>query len=92
MREKVVEKQLIDEVKKRGGICEKWISGSSGWPDRIVILPDGKFAFVEVKAPGKKPRALQVYRHRQLEKLKMRVYVLDSTSKIGEILDEIQST
>ena len=56
MREKYIEQKLVREVKKRGGLCEKWNSGSSGWPDRLVLLPDGKFGLVEVKAPGKKPR------------------------------------
>ena len=55
MRESEVEKKLIDEVKKRGGLCEKWVSGTVGWPDRIVFLPDGKVGFVEVKRPGEKP-------------------------------------
>ena len=59
MREKIIEKKLAEEVKRRGGLCEKWNSGTSGWPDRIVLLPDGKFGFVEVKAPGEEPRPLQ---------------------------------
>lgn len=46
MRERELEKQLIDEVKKRGGLCEKWMSGTVGWPDRIIILPDGKVVYV----------------------------------------------
>lgn len=66
MREKYIEQKLVREVKKRGGLCEKWNSGSSGWPDRLVLLPDGKFGLVEVKAPGKKPRVLQEHRHDQL--------------------------
>lgn len=65
MREKYIEQKLVREVKKRGGLCEKWNSGSSGWPDRLVLLPDGKFGLVEVKAPGKKPRVLQEHRHDQ---------------------------
>ena len=32
MREKYIEQKLVREVKKRGGLCEKWNSGSSGWP------------------------------------------------------------
>ena len=63
MRERELEKQLIDEVKRRGGLCEKWTSGTVGWPDRIVILPDGKVGFVEVKRPGEKPRAIQGRKH-----------------------------
>lgn len=90
-RESLIEKKLIQEVKKKGGLCEKWISGTSGWPDRIVLLPSGKFGFVEVKAPGKKPRALQVERHKKLRSMGFQVYVLDNESQIGGILDGIQA-
>ena len=77
-------------MKKRGGICPKWVSpGFDGVPDRIVLLPHGKFAFVEVKAPGEKPRPLQVSRHKLLRRLGFRVYVLDDMSQIGGILDAI---
>ena len=61
-------------------------------PDRLALLPDGKFAFVELKAPGQKPRQLQKARHRLLRKLGFKVYVLDDIDKIGEIIDEIQTT
>lgn len=92
MREKQIEKKLIMEVKKRGGICPKWVSpGFDGVPDRIVLLPNGKFAFVEVKAPEEKPRPLQLSRHRLLRRLGFRVYVLDNESQIGGMIDEIQS-
>ena len=58
-------------------------------PDRIVLLPGGHMAFVEVKAPGKKPRVLQTSRHTLLRRLGFRVYVLDNEEQIGGILDEI---
>ena len=93
MREKEVEKKLVQAVKSRGGICPKWVSpGFDGMPDRIVLLPGRHFGFVEVKAPGERPRPLQVSRHRLLMKLGFRVYVLDDPEQIGGILDEIQST
>lgn len=91
-RESFIEKKLVQEVKKRGGLCEKWISGTSGWPDRIVILPAGKIGFVEVKAPGKEPRSLQLHRHNQLQTLGFKIYVLDRETQIGGILDGIQTT
>lgn len=93
MREKQIEKKLITEVKKRGGICPKWVSpGFDGAPDRIVLLPGMRIGFVEVKAPGEKPRPLQVSRHKLLRRLGFRVYVLDNESQIGGIIDEIQAT
>ena len=68
------------------------MSGTVGWPDRIIILPDGKIGFVEVKRPGGKPRVIQVHRHNTLKRLGARVYVLDTPDDIGGILDGIQTT
>ena len=93
MREKTVEQKLVSEVKKAGGICPKWVApGFDGVPDRIAMFPGGKIAFVEVKAPGKKPRPLQVSVHRILESLGFHTYVLDGTEQIKAILDEIERT
>lgn len=93
MREKYVEHALVKSVKARGGICPKWVSPSfSGVPDRLVFLPNGKFGLVEVKAPGGKPRLLQVSRHRLFERLGFKVHVLDSVENIGEVLDAIETT
>ena len=89
MREKYIEQRLTRAVKNRGGLGEKWNSGTAGWPDRIILLPDGKFGFVEVKAPGKEPRPLQVHRHEQLRALGYPVFVLDHPGQIEIILDEI---
>ena len=92
MKEKSIEHKLTLMVKKRGGICPKWVSpGFDGVPDRIVLLPVGRIAFVEVKAPGKKPRPLQIARHKLLTRLGFKVYVLDAEGQIGGILDEIQA-
>ena len=61
-----------------------------GAPDRLVVLPGGKLGFVEVKAPGQRPRPLQLARHRQLRKLGCYVAVLDDPSRVATILDEIE--
>ena len=93
MREKNIEAALVRATRNRGGMCPKFTSpGMDGVPDRMVLLPGGHVGFVEVKAPGEKPRPLQVHRHRQLRRLGFKVYVLDDTEKIGGILDEIHST
>ena len=93
MREKTIEKKLVIAIKDMGGIAPKFMSpGFDGMPDRIVLLPGGRMGFVEVKAPGKVPRPLQEARHRMLQKLGYKVYVLDDASQIGGILDEIRAT
>ena len=50
MREKYIEQKLVREVKKRGGLCEKWNSGSSGWPDRLVWVGGSEGAGKEAKS------------------------------------------
>ena len=93
MREKTVEQKLVSEVKKAGGICPKWVApGFDGVPDRIAMFPGGRVAFVEVKAPGEKPRPLQAARHVLLRRLGFRVYILDEIEKIGGMIDEIRTT
>ena len=93
MREKQIENQLVSQVKKIGGIAPKFVSpGFAGMPDRLVLIPDGHIAFVELKAPGKKPRPLQLARHRLLRLLGFRVYVIDRAEQIGGMLDEIHTS
>lgn len=90
MREKRIEQKLMMEVRRCGGMALKFVSPSySGMPDLLILLPDGKVAFVEVKAPGKKPRPLQIKRHEMLRKLGFRVFVLDAASDILMILKEV---
>lgn len=92
MREKQIEQKLTLMVKAAGGIAPKFVSpGFAGMPDRLVLLPDGVFAFAELKAPGMKPRALQLARHEMLKRLGFKVYVIDGTEQIGEMLNELQT-
>lgn len=89
MREKEIEKKFVKAVTDRGGICPKLVSpGMDGMPDRMALLPGERIIFVEVKAPGKKPRPLQVLRHRQLTEMGFEVYVLDGVEQIPSILGE----
>ena len=93
MREKTIEQKFRMAVKAAGGLAVKFASpGFDGVPDRLALLPGGRMAFVEVKAPRKKPRPLQLARHRQLRQLGFKVYVLDDESQIGGIIDEIRAT
>lgn len=92
MRESVIERKLVTEVKKRGGLAVKFVSpGLDGVPDRLVLFPGGKMAFVELKAPGKNMRTIQERRARQLTALGFRVYCVDNNEMIGGVLDEIQA-
>jgi hypothetical protein len=93
MQEKYIEQKLVAAVKSMGGMAPKFVSpGIDGMPDRIVLLPMGRIAFVECKATGKKMRPLQNKRKKQLEALGFLVYCLDGVEQIGGILSEIRAT
>lgn len=92
MREKQIERALFHAAREYGGIALKLTSPAyAGLPDRLVLLPGGHMGFVEVKAPGRKARMLQVIRMEFLRELGYRVYLLDCMERIGEMLDEICS-
>lgn len=91
MREKQIEKKLVKAVKEEGGMCPKLVSpGTDGMPDRLIMLPNARIGFVEVKAPGVKPRLLQERRHKQLRDLGFHVSVLDDPEQIPGILKEVR--
>jgi len=90
MREKQIERKLVNAIKAAGGIAPKFVSpGYDGMPDRLLRLQGGRMAFVEVKSPGEKPRPLQTARHRMLRKLGFKVYVLDAEADIEKIVKEV---
>lgn len=91
--EKKIEQKLIAAVKKAGGIAPKFTSpGFLGMPDRLILLPDGHIGFAEIKAPGQKPRPLQLARHRLLRELGYRVYVIDDPEQIGGMISDLCTT
>lgn len=64
-------------VKSYGGGVRKveW-SGRRGAPDLLVLMP-GRHFFVEVKAPGEKPRPEQLREHERLRAAGFDVFVSD---------------
>ncbi|WP_049041155.1 VRR-NUC domain-containing protein [Clostridium sporogenes] len=91
MEESRVEKRLKKEIEKLGGKALKFVSpGVSGVPDRIVLLPQGRIIFIELKALGKKPRPIQKYRIKELKALGFRVEIIDSIEGINNIIEEIK--
>ena len=84
MREKTIETKLVQAVRAKGGLAPKFTSpGFDGVPDRLILLPGGKVAFIELKAPGKTLRPLQVRRKRQLEALGFSVYCINSPEPVS---------
>lgn len=79
MRESVVEKYLVQQVKKFGGEAEKFVSpGRRNVPDRLISWPGNIIHFVECKRPGKKLRPGQARDVKRRLARSNRVLVVDS--------------
>lgn len=90
MDEKLIERKLTRLARQSGGLAMKFTSpGFDGVPDRLLLFPNGKCAFVELKAPERKPRPLQIKRMKQLSELGFKVYCIDRPEQIGGIIDEL---
>lgn len=87
-RESWIEMQLWKAAEKAGGQAFKFVSpGAVGVPDRIVVLPGGITCFVEVKAPGEKPRPVQRAVLRKLYRMGARVAVVDNEVSARNLID-----
>jgi hypothetical protein len=90
--EKEIEGALVAMIKRKGGLCLKWVCpGWSGVPDRICLLPGARVIFVETKRPkGGKVRALQRYWARQLAALGFEHYFIFNNDDIYALRERIE--
>lgn len=83
MKEATIEAALVRGVKAIGGRCIKLQGqGNRNMPDRLVLLPNGWHSFVELKAPGRKPRPGQIRELARLNNLGHRATVLDTLEAV----------
>lgn len=91
MNEKLIEKKLREAVKNMGGIALKFSSPyHTGVPDRLVLMPEGKVSFAEIKTTGKKPTPLQAKNIEMLRGLGFKAEVIDDQESLDRFLEEIQ--
>lgn len=89
MREKDIEKILVNGIKTLGGRAYKWISpGNDGVPDRIVIIPGMHPVFVELKTEKGKLSALQTVQIKRLREMNQTVEVLYGPEDVRGFLEK----
>jgi hypothetical protein len=90
MRESLIEKHLVAQVKAAGGEVRKvkWI-GRRGAPDRLVLM-NGFVVFVELKATGKTLEAHQEREHARMRKQGAWVCMIDSNEAVDLLVAMIK--
>lgn len=89
MRESEIEKYLVRRVRENGGLAPKWISGERGVPDRIVILPNGRTVYAELKAKNGKQSPLQKKWANTLNGMGHKCYLIDSKAGVDAFIREV---
>lgn len=85
--EKVLERKLNKWVKEAGGMSVKLgAQYHGGLPDRMLLLPNAKIFFCELKSTGQTPTALQRVTHKLLRGLGFKVYVVDSSDLLSQMI------
>lgn len=95
MRESTVEAALVGECRLRGFQCLKLTPTSPGVPDRLILTRGGGHVFVEVKAPGGRPRQAQRHWHTVLADMGHNVCVVDHPQAARDLvaaLDDVSYT
>jgi hypothetical protein len=86
-----LERKLKNEIQRQGGLALKFTSPSfSGVPDRIVLVPDGRLWFVELKSTGGKISLRQEIVFRMLEKIGFKVRIIDDALSLINFFQEVQ--
>ena len=90
MRESQIERFLVCKVKEHGGLCFKFVSpGNPGVPDRIIITPDGRTIYVELKTETGRLAKIQKWQRSEMEKRGADVRVLYGLDNVKEFLREV---
>lgn len=92
MREKEVERILVNGIRRLGGTAYKFVSpGNDGVPDRLVVMPGGKVCFVELKQESGKLSGLQRIQIGKLQDKGQNVAVLYGEKEVRVFLLQMVS-
>jgi hypothetical protein len=83
--ESQIERKCVESSERHGCLLIK-IEKRLGWPDRVLLAPNGKMVWVEFKRVGEDPRKIQTHIHQMLRGMNFEVRVVDSHLQFLAIL------
>lgn len=88
IRERDVEHRLVSLARSRGWGCVKFIpDNEQGMPDRLLLLPNGRCAWIETKTKGGRLSDIQKYTHKRLREMGQVVYVVWTKEQAEELIE-----
>lgn len=79
IREASIERKVVDYCRDHNVLAYKFVSPNQrGVPDRILVLPDGRVIFVELKAPEGSCTKLQLHEQKKLTDHNAEVWVVNN--------------
>ena len=90
MLEKTVEQKLKDKLEGAGCIVLKLEPTLAGIPDRLVVLPDGRVEWVELKQEHGTLRRIQQRMIKRLQAKKQVVHVLYGADQVQQYCERIR--
>ena len=90
MKESTIEARLVKLVRERGGLCYKFVSpGNPGVPDRIVITPEGRTIYVELKTEVGRLANIQKWQLGEMKSRGVDVRVLKGLAQVKAFVEEV---
>ena len=90
MTEKQIEQYLCKMVKKLNGIPYKFVSPSRrAASDRLCVFPFGIIAFIECKAPGRKPTPAQREELAKLQRLGHVATYVSTKNQVHLVIEQV---
>ena len=91
-RERDVERSLVLALRKQKVTVVKFIpDGMTGMPDRLILLPDSRVIWVELKTEGGRLSEIQKYRHEELKKMGQHVEVVWNKEQVAALAEKIST-
>jgi hypothetical protein len=90
MTEAQIEAKMVRMVRDHGGLCYKFTSPNNpGVPDRIVITPDGRTIYIELKTQYGRLAEIQQWQIEEIRKRGADVRVLKGWEAVREFIREV---
>jgi hypothetical protein len=88
--EKAIEAYLVKRVTAAGCLCLKYTNPNMvGYPDRLVVEPNGLVQWVELKSKGQHPSPIQLVRFGELRDLGHEIFVCSSRDDVDKFIRQL---